>query len=407
MTDSRAKAAKPREKNYRLSAGRGMYLEVTAAGSKYWRLKYRFAGKEKRLALGVYPEITYRKAGLKRDEARKLLADGVDPSEVKRAQKLSQKNAASNSFEVVAREWQSKRTKWSENYRVKVLQTIERNLLPYLGKRSISSISAPDLLAVLRKIETRGAVETAHRVKQIAGQIFRYGVATGRAERDPSADLKGALASPVEKHLASVTDPKRIGPLLLAFDEYIGTPTVKSALRLAPILFVRPGELRHAEWQEINFDTAEWQITAKKMKMNQSHIVPLCRQAVEILKEQQLLTGQGQYVFPSARSSKRPMSDNAILAALRRMGIEKNEMSGHGFRAMARTILDEKLKIRVDWIEHQLAHAVKDPNGRAYNRTTFLPERKEMMQKWADFLDNLKTEASSSNVIAAAFGNHN
>lgn len=341
-------------------------------------------------------------------DARQLLAAGTDPSEVRRAQKLAQADSAANSFEVVAREWYAKqRPLWSDSYCTKVLQAIERDLLPHLGNRPIASITAPDLLATLRRIESRGAIETAHRVKQIAGQIFRYGVATGRAERDPSADLKGALVNPKEKHLASVTDPKQVGPLLLVLDGYVGTPTVEAAIQLAPLLFVRPGELRHAEWQEIDLDVGEWHIPAPKMKLREPHVVPLCRQAAAILREQQLITGQGQYVFPSARSSRRPMSDNAILAAMRRMGIEKEEMSGHGFRAMARTILDEVLGFRVDWIEHQLAHAVKDPNGRAYNRTTFLPERKEMMQKWADYLDNLKAEASNSNVIAGAFGNSN
>jgi len=406
MTDSKAKNAKREKKTYRLSAGKGMYLEVTPKGGKYWRFKYRFGGKEKRLALGVYPDVTYKKAGIRRDDARNLLADGIDPGEVKRVQKLAHSDLAANSFEVVAREWFAKqKPNWVESYSTRVMRALERNLFPYLGDKPISSITAPDLLAALRKIEHRGAIESAHRMKQSAGQIFRYGVATGRAERDPSADLKGALANPKETHLAAITDPKKVAPLLLACDDYIGTATVKAALQLAPLLFVRPGELRHAEWKEMDLDAAEWHIPAEKMKMAIPHIVPLCRQAVAILQEQQLLTGQGQYVFPSARSGKRPMSDNAILAAMRRMGIEKDEMSGHGFRAMARTILDEVLGFRVDFIEHQLAHAVKDPNGRAYNRTTFLPERKKMMQTWADYLDNLKDEASNSNVIAGAFPN--
>lgn len=401
MTDSKAKNAKPREKTYRLSAGKGMYLEVTPKGGKYWRFKYRFGGKEKRLALGVYGNVSFKKAGRRLDEARNLLADGIDPSEVRRAQKLAQDDLAANSFEVVAREWYAKqKPTWAESYSTRVLRALERNLFPYLGSRPISTITAPDLLAALRKIESRGAIESAHRVKQTAGQIFRYGVATGRAERDPSADLKGALANPKETHLASITNPKEVGPLLLALDGYCGSATVKAGLQLAPLLFVRPGELRHAEWQEMDLDAAEWHIPAGKMKMAMPHIVPLCRQAVEILREQQLLTGQEQYVFPSARSGKRPMSDNAILAAMRRMGIEKDEMSGHGFRAMARTILDEVLGFRVDWIEHQLAHAVKDANGRAYNRTTFLPQRKEMMQRWADYLDNLKLQVRNGNVVS-------
>ena len=333
MTDTKAKNAKPKEKTYKLAAGKGLYLEVTPKGGKYWRYKFRFGGKEKRLALGVYPDVSFKKAGRRHDEARKQLDDGADPSEVKRAQKLAQADMASNSFEVVAREWYAKqKPNWVESYSTRVLRALERNLFPYLGSRPIASITAPDLLAALRKVEHRGAIESAHRIKQVAGQIFRYAIATGRAERDPAGDLKGALANPKEAHLASITDPKKVGPLLLAFDDYVGTPTVKAALQLAPLLFVRPGELRHAEWQELDLEAAEWHIPGTKMKMGEPIVVPLCRQAIEILQEQQLLTGQGQYVFPSARSGKRPMSDNAILAAMRRMGIEKDEMSGHGVR---------------------------------------------------------------------------
>jgi integrase len=273
------------------------------------------------------------------------------------------------------------------------MRSLERNVFPYIGNHPIAAIKAPELLAVLRRVESRGALETAHRVRTICGQIFRYAVATGRAERDTAADLRGALPSPKEKHLAAITDPAKVGGLLRAIDGYQGGFVVQCALRLAPLIFVRPGELRHAEWSEIDFDNAVWNIPAAKMKMKEPHLVPLSRQAIGILKELLKLTGKSKYVFPSARSFSRPMSNNAILAALRRMGFEKDEMSGHGFRAMARTILDEVLQVRPDYIEHQLAHAVRDPNGRAYNRTAHLPERRKMMQLWADYLDGLKEGA--------------
>ena len=274
-----------------------------------------------------------------------------------------------------------------------ILRRLELNVFPWIGTNPIIDIKAPDLLMVLRRIESRGALETAHRVKIICGQVFRYGVATGRAERDPAADLRGALPPTQPKHLSAITDPKKVAGLLRAIDGYEGSFVTKCALKLAPLLFVRPGELRKAEWTEIDCDAAEWNIPAEKMKNRQPHLVPLACQAVEILREIQPLTGAGRYVFPSARTPHRPMSNNAVLAALRRMGFEKHEMSGHGFRAMARTILDEVLQVRVDFIEHQLAHAVRDPNGRAYNRTAFLPERRKMMQTWADYLDGLKAGA--------------
>ena len=281
---------------------------------------------------------------------------------------------------------------------------LSKNLNPWLGHRPIAEITAPELLSVLRRIESRGALETAKRTKQVAGQVFRFAVATGRAERDPSQDLKEALAAPVKKHLAAVTEPKAVGRLLIALDGYEGTPVVRAALKLAPLTFVRPGELRNAEWSEIDLEAMEWRIPGEKMKMGQDHIVPLSDQAVEALQEIYPLTGHFQYVFPSARSPRRPMSNNAVLSAMRRMDVPKEQMSGHGFRAMARTILDEVLGFRVDWIEHQLAHAVKDVHGRAYNRTAHLDKRKKMMQAWADYLDNLRAEASTSNVIPGAFG---
>jgi integrase len=301
---------------------------------------------------------------------------------------------AANSFEVVAQEWYAKYSpNWVENHANRIIRRLERNVFPWIGARPVDAIKAPDLLAVIRRIEHRGALETAHRALANCGRVFRYAVATGRAERDPSGDLRGALAPVRGEHFAAVTEPLEVAKLLRATDSYQGTLVVACALKLAPLVFVRPGELRSAEWEDIDSTRSEWRYTVTKT--DTSHIVPLSSQAISILREVHALTGAGKYVFPSARSSTRPMSDNAILAAMRRLGIEKDEMSGHGFRAMARTILDEVLGVRPELIEHQLAHAVRDPNGRAYNRTAHLPERKKMMQQWADYLDELKSGAAN------------
>jgi integrase len=392
LTDTAIRNAKPGEKTIKLFDERGLYLEVSRSGGKWWRLKYRFDGKEKRLSLGVYPDVSLKDARERRDAARKLLADGTDPSENRKAQKSARADRAANSFEVVAREWFAKYSAtWAKDHGNRIIRRFERDIFPWIGGRPIAEITAPELLTVVRRIEDRGALETAHRALGNCGQVFRYAVATGRAERDPSGDLRGALPPVKGEHFAATTDPKRVGEILRALDGYQGTLTVRCALRLAPLVFVRPGELRKAEWADIDLDAAEWRYTVTKT--NTPHIVPLSRQAVAILRELQPLTGRGQFVFPGARSNGRPMSDNAILAAMRRMGIGKEEMSGHGFRAVARTILDEELGVRPDYIEHQLAHAVRDPNGRAYNRTAHLPERRKMMQQWADHLDRLKAGA--------------
>ncbi|AKH67711.1 Integrase [Spongiibacter sp. IMCC21906] len=403
LTDPAVKLAKPKDKPYRLTDGEGMYLEVSPKGGKYWRMKYRFGGKEKRLSIGVYPTTSLKKARQLREQARRQLSDGIDPSALKQITKLVSSTAAANSFKVVALEWFAKqKPTWAESHWSKVDRMMERDLFPYLGTRPLNEITPPELLAVLRKIESRGALESAKRTKQIAGQIFRYGVATGRCERDPAQDLNGALATPVKKHFAAITEPKAVGALLNALEGYQGTAVVRAALRIAPLTFVRPGELRKAKWAEIDFDKAEWRYFVTKTKSE--HIVPLSTQAIDILRELQPLTCRSEYVFPSARTLSRPMSNNAVLSAMRRMGIDKDEMCGHGFRAMARTILDEELQFRPDWIEHQLAHAVKDVHGRAYNRTAHLTERKKMMQAWANYLDNLKAQAANNNVIAANFG---
>ncbi len=404
LTDTAIKQAKKQGKDYWLTDEKGLRLLVKKSGSKYWRLKYRYAGKQKTLALGVYPEISLKAARAKRSEARKLLEKGSDPGTVKRDNKNSLLDASQNSFEVIAREWYAKeKPGWSPAHIEKQLWLLETNLFPYIGREPISKITPPTLLAALRRIESRGAHETARRARQVAGQVFRYAVATGRAERDPSADLKGALRAPTVQHFSSIVTPNEVGALLLILDGYAGTCTVRAALQLAPLVFVRPGELRHMEWSEINWKASEWQLPASKMKMKQPHIVPLSKQSLSILEEQKLLTGNWRYVFPSERSKQRPMSENSVNAAMRRMGISKDEMTGHGFRATARTLLDEVLGFVHHLIEHQLAHDVRDPLGRAYNRTTHLPQRKEMMQKWADYLDNLKEQARGGNVIAGAF----
>jgi len=405
LTDTKIKNAVPKEKPYRLSDSHGLYVEVQPNGSKYWRLKYRFAGKEKRLAIGVYPKVTLKSARKSSELAKDYLDQGIDPSQAKKAKKVEQAQSQGNNVEVISREWHVQQSKkWSDSYAVKVLRSMERELYPYVGTMPIDQISPPQLLAVLRRVEARGAAESAHRLKQTVGQVFRYAVATGRAQRDITPDLKGALATPQKQHFPAITEPDEVARLLNMLDAYQGTATVRSALKLAPLVFVRPKELRCSEWSEIDFDKQEWRIPAEKMKMGVDHLVPLSTQALEILAEQKLLTGHWDgYVFPSARSPNRPMSDNAVLSAFRNMGISKEQMTGHGFRAMARTILDEVLHERVELIEHQLAHAVKDSLGRAYNRTTHLPQRRAMMQRWADYLDILRQQVIVSNVIVARF----
>jgi integrase len=392
LTDTAIRKAKAGDKTRRLFDGGGLYLELAPSGGKWWRLKYRFGGKEKRLSLGVYPDVSLKDARERRDENRKLLANEIDPGEFRKTKKAATDERNSNSFEMIAREWFVKHSpNWAANHSDRTIRRLERDIFPWIGARAIADITAPQLLDTVRRIEQRGAVETSHRALQNCGQVFRYAIATGRAIRDPSGDLRGALPPVKGTHFAAVTDPTKVAEILRMFDGYEGTLTVRCALRLAPLVFVRPGELRQALWEDIDINAKEWRYTVTKTSTE--HIVPLSRQAVDILQEVQPLSGRSRYVFPSARSAARPMSDNAILAAMRRMGIGKEEMSGHGFRAMARTILDEVLGFRPDFIEHQLAHAVRDPNGRAYNRTAHLPERRKMMQQWADYLDNLKAGA--------------
>ena len=392
LTDTAIRNAKPGAKPKKLTDGFGMYLEISPAGGRYWRIKFRVAGKEKRLSLGVYPTVGLKAARSRRDDIRLLLANGDDPSDTRKADKVARTRPEASTFEAVAREWWAKtRPIWTPGHGRTVLRRLEQYIFPIIGARALADLCSADLLGMLQPLEARGVGETAHRVLHICGQVCRYAIATSRLAHDPTPALRGALTPTKPKHFAAVTDPKELAALLRMLDGYQGTPVVASALRLAPLVFVRPGELRQAKWADIDLDTAEWRFLVTKTQT--PHIVPLATQAIAILRSLHAVTGTGVFVFPGARSNGRPMSDNAVLAALRRMGIEKDVMSGHGFRAMARTTLDEVLHVPPHLLEHQLSHTVKDPLGRSYNRTAHLPERQRMMQEWADYLDTLRREA--------------
>ncbi len=389
LTDTKVRSLKARDKQYKVADGRGLFLVITPGSSKYWRFRYRFVDREKSLAIGIYPDVSLSEARDKAHEARKMLANDIDPGAEKQNKKLARKLAAANTFETIAREWfQKNSAKWVESHGGRVLNRLEKDVFPYIGKRPITELSAPEILSVLQRIENRGAIETAHRTHQNFGQIFRYAIATGYAQNDPSPHLRGALKPIQQRHHASITDPKAIGNLLRAINSYEGFFVTKCALRLAPLFFVRPGELRKAEWSEFNFETAEWRIPPSKMKMREMHIVPLSTQTIAILLELRALTGKGKYVFPGVRTSKRPMSENTVTGALRRLGYTSDEMTGHGFRSMACTILNEQGWNR-DAIERQLAHAERNNIRAAYNYAEYLPERRKMMQEWADYLDSL------------------
>lgn len=392
LTDTKVRTAKPAGKQQKLFDGGGLFLLVTPTGGKLWRLKYRFGGSEKSLSLGTYPQTSLAEARQKRDRASAQLAKGIDPGETKKAQKAA-RSQETETFEIIAREWYGKFSPaWAFSHAKTTIRRLEIFIFPWLGGKPIKTITAPELLAALRRIEAKGALETAHRVKQVCGQVFRYAIATGRAERDPSNDLRGAIPPPSGKHMATITDPREIAGLLRSIDDYRGNIVTRCALQLAPLVFVRPGELRHAEWSEFNLEAAEWRIPAEKMKAGAVHIVPLSKQALDILQEIQPLTGHGKYVFPSPRTDSRPMSSNGILSVLRRMGYAKDEMSGHGFRSMASTLLNEQGWNR-DAIERQLAHAERNNVRAAYNHAEFMPERKKMMQSWADYLEGVKSGA--------------
>ena len=381
--------------------GGGMYLLVKGSG-RYWRMDYTHAKKRKTLALGVYPEVSLAKARKRREEARELLAEGIDPSTAKKAEKLASRVAAANTFEAVAREFHATQASgWSPRYAARWIERMEKDLFPYIGKLTLPSITAPVLLDALHKVEKRGANETAHTLRQTAGQVFRYGVQTGRCERSPVTDLHGALKPIVVKHMAAVLEPAKAGELLRAIDGYTGQPMTKAALALSALLFQRPGNIRQMEWAWIDFDEAMLTIPSKDMKRRlhqklngRPHFVPLAPQAVAILQELHPLTGHGRYVFPSLRTGERPMSDNTINAALRRLGYASEEMSAHGFRAMARTLMIERIHgISADVIEAQLAHGKSGPLGAAYDRAEFMEQRRKMMNDWADYLDKLRVGA--------------
>lgn len=399
LSDAEIRRSAPRDKSYKLADGGGMYLEVRPNGSRYWRLKYRHSGKEKLLALGVYPTVTLKDAREKREAAKKKLANGVDPGEARKAEKRSAAANAENSFEAVAREWHLKFTAdQSESHATRNLRRLEIHVFPYIGGRPIGLVEPPETLEVLQRIEKKGTIETAHRIRSLIGQVMRYAIATGRAQRDVSADLRGAIRPASTKHHAAVTRPDEIGELLRASYGYSGTAVVSAALKLAPLVFQRPGEIRHAEWVEFDFTDRMWTIPPGRMKRRKdgkvngaAHLVPLSTQAIEILQDIQLLTGRGRYVFPSARGNKRPMSDMALSAAFKRMGIDAETAVPHGWRATARTLAVEVLDVPAEIIEMQLAHEVRDTLGRAYNRTQWMKERRDLMQRWADYLDRLRT----------------
>ena len=394
LTDTKLRTLKPREAAYRVADSNGLCIEVRPRGSKVWRYRYRHAGNASIATLGEYPAMTLAEARAERDKARALVKKGASPSHAAKAERVARQEKALNTFAIVASEFIAKREKegMGTGSVERSRRLIEKDLAG-IAQIPVDEVSAPTLLAALRKMEKRGIVESAHRARGLANQVFRYAIATGRAERNPAADLIGALERPQTNHFASIILPTKIAELLRAIYSYQGSVVTVAALKLAPMVFVRPGELRAAEWSEIDLDKATWDIPAEKMKMKQPHVVPLSEQAVQVLRELHSITGRGQYVFPSVRSIRRPMSENTINAALRYMGFDSDTMTGHGFRAMARTVLDEELNFPVDHIEHQLAHAVRDANGRAYNRTSHLPARRKMMQAWADYLDHLRIGA--------------
>jgi integrase len=384
LTETRLRSAKPKARPYKLRDGGGLFLLITPANGRLWRLRYKVHGRESMLALGTYPATSLKTARRRRAEVRAALEAGKNPA----AERRAERDSRANTFESVAREWLTKQP-FAPKTMKKAVWTFDDLLFPYIGARPIAALTAPELLGVFRRLERRGKHETAHRAKQRVGQVIRYAIATGRAERDPTADLRGALTPVTVTNRAAITEPREVAQLLRALCGYRGHPVVEAALKLAPLVFVRPGELRAAEWTEIDLDAAEWRIAAHRTKMRRQHLVPLADQAVAILRDLRPLTGRGRYVFPSPRSAERPLSDNAITAALRRMGYTGDQMSWHGFRAMASTLLNET-GYPPDVIELQLAHQERNEVRAAYNRAQRLEERRKMMQAWADYLDRLR-----------------
>lgn len=391
LTATSVKAAKPRLKSYKLYDEKGLYLAVEPSGGKFWRFKFQYAGKEKKLAIGSFPTTTLKEARDKRDAARKQLETGIDPAAQKRADKLDTNNRAQHTFENVAIEYIDKREREGlASVTLSKARWLLKLLEVGLRGRPISEITAQELLSAIRKVEKQGNLETARRMRSFAGRVFRYGVATGRVDRDPSVDIRDALTTPTVTHRAAILDEKGAGALMRSIDEYDGQPSTNLALRLAPHVFVRPGELRHAEWAEFDLERAVWTIPGKKMKMGRAHHVPLSRQALEILSVAHKLSGHSQYVFPSINSSRRPISENTINGALRRLGYDKNKMSAHGFRAMASSLLNESGKWNPDAIERALAHGDTSAVRAAYHRSSYWKERVTMAQWWSDYLEAMK-----------------
>jgi integrase len=390
LTVTATNNAKPKDKPYKLADEKGLYLFIQSSGSKLWRFDYRFGGKRKTLALGSYPDVSLSDARDRRDAARKLLSNDTDPSETKKAAKASKVGLQLNSLEVVAREWASSYfTNKSASHQQRTLRRLELYIFPWLGSKQVSEITAPQILEAVKRIENLNKLETAHRTLQAVSQVFRHAVQTGRALRDPCVDLRGALPAAVVKHMAAFTEPKDAAELLRAIDGFTGGFTVQTALKLSPFIFARPGELRKMKWADIDLESKEWRLFITKTKSN--HLVPLSKQAVQLLEGMYQFSGHGEFVFQGGHDPKKPMSDAAINAALRRMGYDtQKDITGHGFRAMARTILHERLNIDPYIIEHQLAHKVPDVLGAAYNRTKFVEQRRTMMQTWADYLDEIK-----------------
>lgn len=386
LTDTTLRNAKPGERQIKLFDGHGLFLLIAPSGTKAWRLKYSFHGKEKLISLGLYPTVSLKEARERATTARKDIENGIDPSEKRKLEKT----ACQNTFEAVALEWyEQNKHKWSENTAKGISYRMKRNLFPQIGSKPVHLVSAPELLALLRKIEARGVKDIPHIVRSISSSVFRYAIATGRAERDPAADLKGALAPRVRRNLPSQTTPEAVGHLMIAIDNYPGTFVVRSALQLMALTFCRTGELRNAEWREIDFEDGLWRIPAERMKMSRDHLIPLSRQSVAILRKLQAYSGKDVYVFPNYKTEKRSMSKSALLGAIRRLGFENDEMCPHGFRSMASTMLNE-LGYNGDWIERQLAHVPRNIIRGIYNRAEYLPERRKMMQDWADYLDELR-----------------
>ena len=412
LTDAQCRNATcpPGKTRGRFSDAGGLYLEVSPAGSKRWFLKYRAIGKEKRLALGSYPDVSVTAARKARDAAKLNKSEGRDPVQLRKVEKLRTTTADADTFKVTALEWyELKLASWSDHYAIRERRNLEKDLFPHFAARHIGEIQPIELLAAVRAVEERGALDVAHRVLTTAGQVWRYAVATGRAQRDVSADIKGALKPHHGKHFAAITDPAKLGELIRVIRGYQGGPIVRAALQLAPLLFQRPGELRAAAWAEFDLDAALWTIPAARMKRSvdgkkngEPHLVPLPTQAIEILRKLHPITGHSALCFFGERSHDRPISDNTLRAALLTLGYGPDKQSVHGFRATARTLLAEVLDFDPLVIEAQLAHAVKDANGRAYNRTTYMKHRAGMMQTWADYLDELAKGAHVIPLRAAA-----